>query len=238
MTEKRLPSFLHRLHNDWRDNLLTALAILLLIHLFVVSPLELYETIPIKPVGIAFTVLLALGMFGLARGALPIILVLLFVALLVLGLFLEHVGTHDRVTLGIRGVAWILIALGIIWVVARAVYAPGAITYNRVIGAVLLYITVGVLFMAFYVMFAVLVPDSFRGLSLKPRTSLPADLIYFSFVTLTTVGYGDIVPVDPLLRSLCNLEAVIGQIFPATILARLVANQVSSGGSAGPKDPS
>ena len=44
-----------------------------------------------------------------------------------------------------------------------------------------------------------------------------------SFVTLTSIGYGDIVPLHPLARSLAILEAVIGQLFPATLLARLVS---------------
>ena len=49
-----------------------------------------------------------------------------------------------------------------------------------------------------------------------------SNLVYFSLVTLTSVGYGDLVPVHPLARSLANLESIIGQLFPATILARLV----------------
>ena len=48
-------------------------------------------------------------------------------------------------------------------------------------------------------------------------------LLYFSLVTLTTTAYGDIVPVHPVARSLATLESVIGQLFPATLLARLVA---------------
>ena len=52
------------------------------------------------------------------------------------------------------------------------------------------------------------------------RTAL---LTYFSLSTLTTTGYGDVVPVLPLARSLANLEAVIGQLFPATLMARIVA---------------
>jgi hypothetical protein len=49
-----------------------------------------------------------------------------------------------------------------------------------------------------------------------------AELLYFSLSTLTTSGYGDIVPVHPFVRSLANLESVIGQLYPATFLARLV----------------
>ncbi len=51
---------------------------------------------------------------------------------------------------------------------------------------------------------------------------LASSVIYFSFVTLTSVGYGDIVPVHPVARALANLEGIIGQLFPATLLARMV----------------
>ena len=53
-------------------------------------------------------------------------------------------------------------------------------------------------------------------------------MIYFSFVTLTTVGYGDIVPIHPVARSLCNLELIIGQLYPATLLARMVSLEIEA----------
>ena len=49
------------------------------------------------------------------------------------------------------------------------------------------------------------------------------DFVYFSFVTLTTVGYGDVTPVHPLARSLAVAEALTGQLYPAILLARLVS---------------
>jgi hypothetical protein len=48
-------------------------------------------------------------------------------------------------------------------------------------------------------------------------------LVYYSFTTLTSTGYGDLIPVEPLVRSLSNLESVIGQLYPATLLARIVS---------------
>jgi hypothetical protein len=57
--------------------------------------------------------------------------------------------------------------------------------------------------------------------------ALVSNLIYFSFATLTTTGYGDVFPVNPIARSLCNLEAVIGQLYPATLLARLVTLEMA-----------
>jgi hypothetical protein len=67
-----------------------------------------------------------------------------------------------------------------------------------------------------------LVPRSLSGVSVAEAPKLLSDLIYFSFSTLTTVGYGDIVPVHPIARSLSSVEAIIGQLYPATLLARLV----------------
>jgi hypothetical protein len=55
-----------------------------------------------------------------------------------------------------------------------------------------------------------------------------AQSIYFSFVALTSTGYGDIVPLHPFARSLANLEGLIGQLFPATLIARLVTLEFQS----------
>jgi len=56
-------------------------------------------------------------------------------------------------------------------------------------------------------------------------------LIYFSVMTLTTVGYGDITPIHPMARALAMLEAVIGQLFPVILIARLVAMELQFGNS-------
>jgi voltage-gated potassium channel Kch len=53
------------------------------------------------------------------------------------------------------------------------------------------------------------------------------DLTYFSFVTLTTVGYGDVTAVDSVARSMALLEALTGQLFPAILIARLVSMEVA-----------
>jgi Ion channel len=58
---------------------------------------------------------------------------------------------------------------------------------------------------------------------------LANSVFYLSFVTLTSTGYGDIVPVHPIARTLCILEAVIGQLYPATLLARIVTLEMRQG---------
>jgi hypothetical protein len=49
---------------------------------------------------------------------------------------------------------------------------------------------------------------------------------YFSFTTLTTLGYGDILPVSPVARSLATSEALFGQLYPAVMIARLISLEI------------
>ena len=58
--------------------------------------------------------------------------------------------------------------------------------------------------------------------------SARASLFYFSMTTLTTLGYGDILPVKPVARSLATLEGLIGQLYPAVLIGRLVSLQIST----------
>jgi hypothetical protein len=55
---------------------------------------------------------------------------------------------------------------------------------------------------------------------------LGRNLVYYSLETITSTGYGDLVPIAPLARSVSNLESVIGQLFPATLLARIVTLEI------------
>jgi hypothetical protein len=116
-----------------------------------------------------------------------------------------------------------LVALG--GVIGRAAFGPGRVTWHRIQGAVALYLILGLLFAHLYGLLNVLteafanVPAGLNAHAVFYR----GRLLYFSFVTLTSTGYGDIVPLHPIARSLATLEAVIGQLFPATLLARLVS---------------
>jgi hypothetical protein len=124
--------------------------------------------------------------------------------------------------------AWVTVAAALAYVVARAVFASGQVTYHRVIGAVLLYITIGNIFVGLYGVTCLLAPGAITGIDAPGHPKFASDLIFFSFTTLTTLGYGDIVPVHRIARSLSSLEAIFGQIFPATLLARLVTLELES----------
>jgi hypothetical protein len=103
----------------------------------------------------------------------------------------------------------------------------GPITPHRIQGAVAAYLILGVLWAYAYALVEALRPGAFSG----PISGAdgPRALLYFSFVTLTTTGYGDVLPVHPAARSLANLEAVTGTLFVAILVARLVSLAVSPG---------
>jgi voltage-gated potassium channel Kch len=105
------------------------------------------------------------------------------------------------------------------------------VNVHRIQGAVAAYLLLGLSWALAYELVALRVGQAFSGAGLgaAERTSF----IYFSFVTLTTVGYGDITPVHPVARSLAVAEALTGQLYPAILLARLVSLATGSG----PADP-
>jgi hypothetical protein len=123
--------------------------------------------------------------------------------------------------------AWLIMGITLACVVAPAAFGSGRVTYHHIIGAILLYLTIAITFVALFTFIGSLVPRAFSGLSLEDSPALASNLIYFSFVTLTTTGYGDIFPVHPIARSLCNLESIFGQLYPATLLARLVTLELA-----------
>jgi hypothetical protein len=117
--------------------------------------------------------------------------------------------------------------------VAAQVFRAGPVTAHRIRGAVVVYLLLGVLFGFLYETLVLLDPDAIRltnGLDTSNLDALRRELNFFSFVTLTTVGYGDITPVSAFARSLATLEAICGQLYIAITLARLVSNQRSADG--------
>ena len=113
-------------------------------------------------------------------------------------------------------------------VVGAAVFAPGRITVHRVQGAVVLYVKLALFFAYAARLLAILSPGSYSPESGAGAIMEGTRAIYFSIITLTSTGYGDIVPVHPIARALANLEALIGQLFPATLLARLVTMELEA----------
>jgi Ion channel len=112
-------------------------------------------------------------------------------------------------------------------VVLRAVLAAVKVTSEVVNGALCVYLLFGFVFSATYVVLETIHPGSF-AMSMRPHDGpgLHRAFLYFSYVTQTTMGYGDITPVTPLARSLATVQAIAGQLYLAVLVARLVALQI------------
>ncbi len=100
------------------------------------------------------------------------------------------------------------------------------VTIDLIMGAASTYFLIGFLWAFIYFFIETLSPGSFR-LAEGPSADLERQLLYYSFITLTTVGYGDITPVSILARSYAALEAVIGQLYLAVLVAGLVGLRIS-----------
>ena len=116
--------------------------------------------------------------------------------------------------------------------ILRAIFSQGSISLDSIFGAICAYLLLGLAWGSLYAVIEVRQPGSFHASgelanTLKSAEARGSVLIYYSFVTMTTVGYGDITPVSPPARTLAWLEAMMGQFYIAVLVAALVGIRVS-----------
>jgi hypothetical protein len=224
-----IPDFisdLRHLRSERIDWLLTVLTGVLILLIFVVAPLQAIGISAFHLFAICLLLAIIGGMVIISNS--PTALILMSIALVAnLAVFFLRLYYPVPFHLHILAGAWLIIAgtLGI--VVTQAVFRGGRVTYHRIVGAVLLYLLIAVAFATLFAFVGLSHQEAIKGITFDDDQSLASAVFYMSFVTLTSTGYGDIVPVHPLARSLCNIESVIGQLYPATLLARLVTLELS-----------
>ncbi len=109
-----------------------------------------------------------------------------------------------------------------IWLAARQVLFSGVVDANRIVGAICIYLLMGLIWALMYLFIAQAIPNSFNGVEQLVWYDNFANVAYYSFVTLTTLGYGDINPVAPIARFLVYMEAVVGVFYMAILVASLI----------------
>jgi hypothetical protein len=143
-------------------------------------------------------------------------------ALAVLASAAALIGFGELGTTPGRIVAVLLIALAplaIVRGVIRGVRTEGAVTLHTMFGVLCIYLLLGMLFATAYALVGDAQADPFFASGIDPDLS---DYLYFSFATLTTVGYGDLSAATHLGRSVAITEALIGQIYLVTVVALIV----------------
>jgi voltage-gated potassium channel Kch len=117
-------------------------------------------------------------------------------------------------------------ALWVLVVVLREVFRPRTSEVDAVVGALCGFLLILLVFRDVHGLIEALSPDAYRtvGPPFAGRSDamLLATFQYFSTITLTTVGFGDIVPVTPAARLVTGLEAMVGQLYLAVVIATLV----------------
>jgi len=211
-----------------REPALTVLLVLELLMIFVLVPisgLAVYSPRSIQVLLASLVVVAAVALIAPHR--LSLILTLLAAAVGLLADALRYEWQSDLATLAFLFVvlAWLSV---LTWVIGRVVFGPGRVSAHRIQGGVVIYLHMAVFFTYLQAVVLFFAPGAFGNELATTDATVGQRLLYFSFTTLTTVGYGDIVPVHPFARSLANLEAIVGQLYPATLLARLVTLEISS----------
>ena len=218
-----------RLREQWSDPLLTALTVLLAMMLFVIAPLQASGVFLFQAFEFFFAMVLIAGVFVLSGSRIAAMAMLAaLVMATVAGLL--RLKSPSILDLNLFAGAWLITGIMLAWAVTPAVFGPGRVTHHHIMGAILLYLAIAVIFVSLFTFVGSAIPKAFSGLAVQDSPALASNLIYFSFTTLTTTGYGDIFPVHPIARSLCNLEGIFGQLYPATLLARLVTLEIAGRG--------
>lgn len=149
-------------------------------------------------------------------------LLLAMLVVVIMSLIFESAGMHYIHLLLLLGyLIWAT------WLAALQVLFTGTINGHKIVGAVCIYILLGLIWALLYLLIAEAVPGAFNGLQQAPWYNNFSILSYYSFVTLTTLGYGDVTPLLPIPRFLAYMEAIVGVLYIAILVASLIGASMS-----------
>ncbi len=118
-----------------------------------------------------------------------------------------------------------------VWLALSDVLGGGEINRNRIVGAICVYLLLGVLWGQVYIITHHYLPDAFSGIGSINKGAMFFECTYFSFVTLTTLGFGDIAPQRPISQALVILEACSGVMYLSVLIGRLIGEHLKVNGT-------
>jgi len=210
------------------DYALTALLVLESLILFIAAPLSgMGIRLPLfLGALIVVPLIIAIVIISSSTGARALVSL---AAALAAGGLAFRINDPSLVTVWLGHMAVIVAVIAMSLVIGKAVFAPGRISHHRIEGGVILYLNIALAFTSIYRMISELDPAAFADVAGQQSESAAlSTMLYFSFTTLTATGFGEILPINPLARSMANLESVLGQLYLAILLARLVTMHVES----------
>jgi hypothetical protein len=194
-------------------------------------------------VGAVFGLMLLSAVFAVSESRRSV-LIALSLALPALALDVLHAVVGQEVLLGVSHVFAVCFLAYTIFDILRFLFARERVTYNTICAAMCAYLLIGVLWANVYSLIEIIEPASFTfapeedGEETRMRFGGRQSFypVYFSFVTLSTLGYGDIVPAGSAARIFAAMEAITGQLYLAVLIAALVGRYISQTTREEPRD--
>jgi hypothetical protein len=215
----------------WRflrgDGSLTVAVCILALWIFLLAPLREMNDIGGLAGDLAFAAVLALGAIFVFE---PKPVMRLFLLFLVAAMVVRVLDVVTGGGTALDALSYVLSAIAAFMLGALLlvrVLRDGRININRIMGSVGVFLLIGIVFANGFRLVALYFDGAFAiGGTPVPASAFMPRVLYFSFVTLTSLGYGDITPIHPFARSLVTMEALTGQLFLAILVARLVAMEI------------
>jgi hypothetical protein len=189
---------------------------------------ELTDLFALRLLWLSSSVLFLLSLFSLGAEPRRLKRLVAIIGLMVLsGALREVTGTSvfEYAYLAMFGAFLVLVA----WMVARRVLLTGSVDLNTLVGSVALYLLIGLIYSVVYTALLEVSSGAFRGIEPGPWFQAMQQMTYFSFVTLATLGYGDISPASPVAQVVVILEAVTGIFYLALVVASLIGAYFGQG---------
>jgi hypothetical protein len=213
-----------RLAKPWaHERSLTAVLIFLLINVVLIYPLSAAGITGHLVFGIGFGLVLVSGIAATTRNTLVLVVYTVVAVTSAVVHWVRYVNPTPPMQLADLTASFLSCALLTVILLVQ-VFREGEVTSARVQGAVAVYLLLAMTWAFAYAVIALLDATAFQETVTVPAGEIDNHrYMYFSFVTLTTLGLTDILPMSPLARLLVILETIVGQLFPVILIARLVS---------------
>ena len=125
-------------------------------------------------------------------------------------------------------IALLAFFIGAFYLSAKQVLLVGDIDGNKIIGSLSLYLLLGLIWATIYLLILVMDPQAFSGIEAGNWQQIFSRVAYYSFVTLTTLGYGDILPTNHIAEFFVYMEAIVGVFYMAIIVSSLISLRLAA----------
>ncbi len=204
-----------------RTNVVLLIALLVLIFLMPAAPVEVFRITRILLCLVVVTGLLA-AEFSRSLFRILLMFATAVISMIVFSIFFDQSDSLTYLSFSMSTVFFVLITIALVTHVARSSH----VNSSTLICAVNSYLLIGLSLSMLFILLDLIVPGSFNIASTgEDKFSI---FLYYGFVTLTTLGYGDILPLTPLARSLASFTALFGQLYLVTIMAFLIGTYLNT----------